>query len=76
MDAKKVKGRCAGDLEHFTSAGLAEGRTERSIRKKSSDSAYQGDAELIPSSSKWQLQHFLQEQQKYTAPGDVVTCTK
>lgn len=36
---QKVKGRGAGGLAHFTSAGLTEGRPERSIRKKPSDSA-------------------------------------
>lgn len=73
---QKVKGRGAGGLAHFTSAGLAEGRPEISIRKKPSDSAYQEDVELVPSFSKWQLQHFLQEQQKYSVPGDMVTSTK
>lgn len=34
-----MKGRGAGGLKHFISAGLAEERPERSIRKKPSDSA-------------------------------------
>lgn len=73
---QRMKGRGAGGLASFTSAGLPEGSPERSLRKKPPDSAYQEDAEQVPSFSKWQLQHLLQEQQKYTAPGDVVTCTE
>lgn len=72
---QRVKGRGAGGLAHFTSAGLPEGRPEWSLRKKPPNSVYQEDAEQVPSFSKWRLQHLLQEQ-KYTAPGDVVTCTE